>query len=50
MQGNLFMGCWGSEQAVNAKVRLGDLFALMCCLLFLPTIQDNIGVDGVEDF
>ena len=39
---------WGSEQAVNAKVRLGDVFALTCCLLFLPTIPGNIGVGGVR--
>lgn len=42
------MGYWGSEQAVNAEVRLGDLFALMCCRLFLPTVQGNIGLDGVR--
>lgn len=36
------MDWWGSEQTVNAEVRLGDTLALTCCgLLFLPITQGN---------
>lgn len=43
------MDWWGSGQAVNAKVRLGGILALMCCgLRFLPVTQGNSGASGVR--
>lgn len=37
-QGHSFVVHGGPEQAVNAKVRLGDVLALACCRLLFPSV------------